>query len=150
MHFVVTLIYRTRLILAALIVLALILGAYWYGQRTVYLAHPSLVVEDESSVILGNVGQLIQLPGGEQPQMATINDAAAVKAEQPFLKDAENGDVLIVYVASGMALLYRPSANKLITVGPVDSTEPKAATARERPKEPVATTTHDTATSTSE
>ncbi|MDR3547796.1 MAG: hypothetical protein P4M11_05960 [Candidatus Pacebacteria bacterium] len=67
------------------------------------------------------VGELIQLPQGGTPTMATITNASAVKSEQPFLANAENGDVLIVYTNAQTAMLYRPSTNKLIAVGPVTS-----------------------------
>jgi len=61
--------------------------------------------------------------------MAIINDAASAKKEQPFLKNAANGDVLIVYPNAGEALMYRPSSNKLIAVGPVDNSVQDVSTA---------------------
>ena len=50
------------------------------------------------------------------------NNAAAAKANQPFLANAQDGDVLIVYQNAGVAVLYRSSSNKIIAVGPVNTT----------------------------
>ena len=77
--------------------------------------------------------------------MATINDAASAKKAQPFLANAQNGDVLIAYPNAQTALLYRPSNNKLIAVGPVntESGEPGGSTTAPTPA-PVATTTNET------
>ena len=105
------------LVIVALIVLALVFEA---GRWSVYSTHPDLSSAEQASEILQNVGKLIQLPA-ETPTMATINDAATAKKNQPFLTSAENGDVLIVFPQTAEALLYRPSTNKLIAVGPVDN-----------------------------
>ena len=93
-------------------------GFYALGRESVYSAHPELSGAEQANQILAKVGALIQLPN-EQPSMATINDAASAKKAQPFLANAANGDVLIVFTNAQTALLYRPSSNKLIAVGPV-------------------------------
>jgi hypothetical protein len=107
-----------------LVLLALVFEA---GRWSVYRAHSELSSMEQANAILVNVGKLIQLPN-EQPTMATINDAASVKEAQPFLINAENGDVLIVYSNAREALLYRPATNKLIAVGPVDNAQNNRAT----------------------
>ncbi len=113
------------LILAALILLALVFEA---GRWSVYRSHPDLSQAEQATAILQKVGNLIQLPAGEQPTMATINDAASAKKAQPFLTNAQNGDILIVFPNAAEALLYRPSTNKLIAVGPVDNTQTQQMT----------------------
>ncbi|MHB8710494.1 MAG: hypothetical protein ACYC6X_03030 [Minisyncoccota bacterium] len=96
-------------------------GFYALGRSAVYMENPGLSGQQQATALLQKVGQLIQLPPNETPTMATINDAASAKKDQPFLANAENGDVLIVYQTAQIALLYRPSENKLIAVGPVTS-----------------------------
>ena len=57
------------------------------------------------------MGQLIQLTA-ETP---TINDAASAKKEQPFLVNAANGDVLIVYpktAATSTTHIHATSRNR--------------------------------------
>ncbi|MFA5745197.1 MAG: hypothetical protein WC887_03220 [Candidatus Paceibacterota bacterium] len=107
-----------------LIVLALVLLALAFegGRYTVYRAHPELSGVEQANAVLQKVGVLIQLPTGETPTMATINDAESAKQAQPFLSGALNGDILIVYPNAAEAPLYRPSSNKLIAVGPVNNT----------------------------
>ena len=116
--------YLPLIIVAALL---LVLGAYEFGRSSVYREYPQLVGIEQANAIIAKVGELIQLPTGETPTMATITDAACVKKTQPFLASAENGDVLIVYANAGEAILYRSSTNKLISVGPVNSAAAQSA-----------------------
>ena len=96
-------------------------GFYEIGRTAVYRENPELYGQQQATELLKRVGELIQLPANETPTMATINDAASAKKAQPFLANAENGDVLIIYANAQTAILYRPSENKLIAVGPVSS-----------------------------
>jgi hypothetical protein len=107
--------------LAILVVALVLFGVYELGRSSVYRAHPELAGAEQASALLAKVGKLISLPAGETPTMATINDAASAKKSQPFLREAENGDILIVYPAAQQAFVYRPAANKLIAVGPVNN-----------------------------
>ena len=125
-------------IIITLIIFAI---AFETGRWSVYNEHPELSSTEQATAVLTKVSQLIQLPN-EQPTMATINDAASAKKVQPFLSAAENGDILIVYTTAAEALLYRPSINKLIAVGPVNT---GAEQAQPLPQ-PVATSTHATST----
>lgn len=107
-----------------LCILAVIIGAvvfYQLGRTTVLREHPDFASQEQASLILAKVGALIQLPQGETPTMATIDDAVAAKKAQPFLQNSANGDVLIIYPNAKIAILFRPSTDKLIAVGPVNS-----------------------------
>jgi hypothetical protein len=126
------------IIIAAVLVLA---GTYELGRASVYRAHPELSGQEQASAILMKVGALIQLPSGEAPTIATINDAASAKKSQPFLANAQNSDVLIVYPNVAEAILYRPSTNKVIVEGPVDTGQSNSVM-------PVSTSTPTTASTT--
>ena len=118
---VVRFIRRFFLWIVIVVALAVVAGAFEGGRYSVYSAHPELSSQEEANDILRKVGDLMQLPGDETPTMATINDAASAKENQPFLVNAENGDIVIVYPNAAKALLYRPSNNKIINVGPVET-----------------------------
>ena len=117
------------------------------GRDTVYQTNPNLQDQEQAAEILQKVGQLIQLPADETPTMAAISATRqAPKQGQPFLTNAENGDVLIVYDNAREALLYRPSINKLIAVGPVDSATPQAPAVQAPASAPAATSTDASST----
>ena len=69
--------------------------------------------------LIAKVGKLILLPTGEEPVIATINDASTLIKEQPFYKGAVNGDVVIVYQKAAKAIVYSPSRNLIVNVGPI-------------------------------
>lgn len=64
------------------------------------------------------VGKLVDLPEGETPTIATVSNLEPLK-DQAFFKDAEIGDKVLIYGTSKKAILYRPSANKVIAVAPL-------------------------------
>ena len=124
MSSVLLFIRRFWLPLTLIVIVALVATAFFFGRHSVYQAHPELSGAEQAVALLEKVGSLIELPQGEMPQMATIEDAESVKSVQPFLANAQNGDILIVYASAQTALLYRPSTNKLIAVGPVTNEQP--------------------------
>jgi cytoskeletal protein RodZ len=75
--------------------------------------------EERTAVILEEVGTLYELPEGETPTIATVQDIEKLK-DQPFFSGAQNGDQLIVFDESSTAILYRPSEKRLVKVGPIN------------------------------
>jgi hypothetical protein len=61
------------------------------------------------------------LPGGETPTVGTITNASALSKTQPFFKDALDGDKVLVYAQAQKAILYSPSRDILVNVGPIFS-----------------------------
>ncbi len=80
--------------------------------------------EDLNSVttIKNKVGILMILPKDEEPALLTITDKS--KVTTPFLSKSENGDKLLVYQNAKRVILYRPSLNKIVDVGPVSIAGP--------------------------
>lgn len=74
------------------------------------------VYQKEIKDVVKQVSKLIILPAGE-PNMATIKDAVALAKQQPFFKDAKNGDKILIY--KNKAIIFRPTQNILVNVGPV-------------------------------
>lgn len=88
--------------------------------------------------LIEKVGKLIILPTGEEPVVATINDAAALVKDQIFYKGAQNGDVVLVYQKASKAIVYSPSRNLIVNVGPIFLQDQQAQTPAAKP---AATTT---------
>lgn len=79
----------------------------------------------ETQKLLEKVGKLIQLPKGETPTIATVTDFEKL-ADQPFFRNAKNGDRVIIYGSTQMAYLYRPDVNMLINVAPINVNQEQA------------------------
>lgn len=107
------------------LMLAVALGAagYFYSQNQDLRNHPEKVSQQEVAALVATVGRLIELPQGEQPQLATVTDAAKLKTEQTFFANAENGDKVLIYNQAKKAILFRPATKKIIEIGPVTASE---------------------------
>jgi len=68
--------------------------------------------------IITKVGKLTNLPEGETPKIAILNDVTKV-ADQPFFKNAMNGDLVLIYEGAKKVYVYRLSENKIIEIGPL-------------------------------
>jgi len=116
----------SRLIFIILFIVAIV-GFVWYYVNYQQLkdevdlmgdsAAQQEMYEQEVEDILLQVGRHIVLPEGEMPELATVQDAEALAAEQAFFEGAINGDKLLVF--SQKALLYSPSRDILVNVGPI-------------------------------
>ncbi len=94
---------------------------------------PNKAAQEENAKIIESVGMLIALPEGEAPTIATVTDAAKLKAEQAFFTRAEEGDKVLIYTQALKAIMYRPSTNKIIEVAPLIIGNPNAPTAPAAP-----------------
>lgn len=113
------LIIISSLILLILLILTPALYFYYQYQQTKSLVNslPQTYL-DSPNAIINKVGQLIQLPFGETPQVVKITDANRAK-QQPFLWKTKNGDILLLYQKAKLAILYDPVGDKVIQVGPL-------------------------------
>jgi len=74
----------------------------------------------EFESILEKVGRHIVLPNDETPTIATVSDVEKLKINQPFFKNAKNGNRVIVYEKASKAYLYDPIDDKIVDVGSVN------------------------------
>jgi len=112
--------------IVSLAILAILVGggAYWvYSVRNTSIspAQNSEEAKQELADAVVKVGKLMVLPEGDEPILATVTDAEKLKAEQPFYAMVENGDKVLVFPKSQKAVIYSPSKNKLVNVGPIVS-----------------------------
>lgn len=98
-------------------------GNYQQAQRQLnQLSTPEgqqALAKAEVARLAAKVGLLIVLPVDEEPVVATILDVEKLAKEQPFYRDAKNGDKVLIYMKAQRALIYDETRNILINVGPV-------------------------------
>lgn len=70
--------------------------------------------------MIDKLSKLTDLPTDESPTIATVTDVEKLKNQQ-FFEKAQNGDKLFVYNKAKEAILYRPSTEKIIKIGPISS-----------------------------
>lgn len=103
-------------------------AAFYFYQK--YRTAQQAVLEsknfNETESLVKKVGQLMDLPGDEQPAIATVTDKSKLE-DKPFFKKAENGDKILIYAKWAKAIVYRPSAEKIIEVMPVSIANPDNA-----------------------
>lgn len=96
-------------------------GTYLVRQKPTWFGLPqgTAQAQAEANALVAKVSKLMTLPTDETPTIATVTDVSIV-ADQPFFKNAQNGDKVLIYQKAGKAILYRESENKIIEVGAVN------------------------------
>ena len=101
---------------------------------------PQRQAQQETADLVASVSQLMVLPDGETPTIATVADTEKLK-DQPFFANAQVGDKVLLFTTSKRAILYRPSANKIIEVAPINLGQAAAGSDTTTPPADNATTT---------
>ncbi len=102
---------------ALIVVFAGIAGfSLWKWQSL--KADPKVSAQETSSRIIKKAGEIYELPSGEEPTVALIQDKTKLK-NQSFFGKAKNGDYVLMYTKSKLALLYREKDNRIINAGPI-------------------------------
>lgn len=101
---------------------------------------PQHQAQQETAALVASVSQLMVLPEGETPTIATVADTEKLK-DQPFFANAQVGDKVLLFTTSKRAILYRPSANKIIEVAPINLGQAAAGTDTATPPAADTTTT---------
>lgn len=119
-----------RLTIGFLMIIATlgVLGSYYYYNKYQDIkANPNIIAQKETEELVAVIGKLIELPKNEIPTVATITDKQKLSNE-PFFLLGEDGDKLLAYNNAKLAVLYRPSTNKIINMAPITVDEPLAST----------------------
>ncbi len=104
-----------KIAVAAVLCAVVACGAYYLISTK--LIHPSSQ-KDAMLQAVSRVGEHIILPTGETPTYGTVADSTKLK-DQTFFKNADNGDELLIYEKAKLTILYRPSINKIVNIGPL-------------------------------
>jgi len=118
------------IVVAILVIICIAaIGIYYflqYKKPQQLFNGPLLTTQMTQTELITKVGQLIALPTGEQPTIASVSDITKLKG-QTFFKNARNGDIVLVYPKAGEAILYDPFVNKIMQVGPVNHPQPTSS-----------------------
>ncbi len=107
---------RTKRFLLYLVI-SLVIGLGVTGTIILGLEYRELknkLDSNDAKVVLSRLQKHLQTPE-EQPVVATVIDAYTLKMKEPFYKNAENGDKVIVW--KDRALIYRMENEKIIDWG---------------------------------
>ena len=109
----------TNVVIGILVLTTIVAGgaaAYFYNQLQ---QDPQVQAQEEIDTLLAQVGELLVLPEGEAPTIATVSDIELLR-EQPFFANAKNGDRVLIYTSARKAILYDPVANKIVEIAPIN------------------------------
>ncbi len=102
------------------LVFLLVLAGLIYSQYELYkIKNPNYQIqlqEKKNKNIIERTSKLMVVPEGV-PQILFVEDVNQLKAQQPFFKDADNGDAVLVY--PNVAIIYSVKNDKIVNVGPV-------------------------------
>ena len=112
------------IIVLSLLIASVLLNYYWYRKYTLLKVTTtqqqntgSGTATTEVATLVEKVGKLIALPEDETPTIATIKQPDKLK-DQAFFANAKEGDKVLIYTKARKAILYDPSADKIIQVAP--------------------------------
>lgn len=104
----------------ALVILVIIVGLVVLAYTRFGGVSPEVQAQKELAAAVAAVGELMILPEGDEPVLATVTDAEALTAQQAFFSGSVNGDQLLLFPRSLKAVIYSPSRNKIINAGPIE------------------------------
>ena len=94
------------------VLLLLITGLAVY----LFLQHSSQDLSDVNAV-KQLVARHMLLPTDETPALVTVTDPSKLTTD--FLKQTVAGDKVLIYQTNKRAIIYRPSVDRVVDVGPV-------------------------------
>lgn len=106
----------------ALTVILLGTTGYFYYQYQKLAKTPAasqINTQEEARKLSAEIGKLMLLPKDEIPTVATVTDIDKLK-DQLFFKNAKNGNKVLIYPNSKLAIVYDPMAKLIVNVGPVN------------------------------
>lgn len=106
-------------IFIAVVIIVVIGGAVYLFVRGSNVPNPTTASEAEIAALIVKVGELIVLPQGEAPTIATVTNPELLKV-QPFFANAKEGDKVLIYTSARKAILYNPASNKIVEVAPIN------------------------------
>lgn len=99
----------------------LIVAAAGYGVWDKYFSLDDAErAQKELAKAVEAVSKHMILPEGDEPVLATVTDAETLTKQQAFFAGSQNGDQLLLFPRNLKAIIYSPSREKIINVGPIE------------------------------
>lgn len=120
---------KIKIILLIIFIAVLVWFAFDYidaKKQVALLSDPQAqqqAYQKEVDDTVARISKLIILPEGI-PNLSIIQDVKTLAEKQPFFKDAENGDKILIY--KDKAIIFSPTRNILVNVGPVYAQDSQA------------------------
>ncbi len=111
-------------IIVLFVVLAIGFG-YYFIQYKKLTKDPNAEAKAKTEAAVKAIGALAIIPNDPNTVLANVTDVTKLKG-QSFFNDAQNGDEILIFPAAMRAVLYRPSVNKIVNIGPLASTPPSS------------------------
>ncbi|OGH80414.1 MAG: hypothetical protein A3I29_02370 [Candidatus Magasanikbacteria bacterium RIFCSPLOWO2_02_FULL_44_11] len=112
-----------RFIVMVALIGALVVGGYYFFDKPT----PEEKAREELAAAMAVVSKVMILPQDDQPVLATVTDAETLIAQQAFFAGSVNGDQLLLFPKSMKAVIWSPSREKIINVGPIQQSANPAA-----------------------
>lgn len=111
------------------------MGAYYFVQYQRLKSDPTLEARKEAERVVKELSKIMVVPDDPAPVLATVSDRDQLQ-DQPFFRQAENGDQVVIFPSSMRAVLYRPSEKRVVDMAPL--TTDASASAQPAPPASVA------------
>ena len=109
-----------------LITVVVVVGVAFFVQNYLHtrnqlkqLSSDKTAAQASDQQLVNEVKAYVVLPQGETPTVATVNDVSKLK-DQVFFQNAQNGDKVLIFSQAKTAILYRPSAKKIVEYAPIN------------------------------
>lgn len=109
-------------VIIIIVIIVAILGFHQYQMYGSIAAPGGKLSPTQISNLIAEVGDKMIIPKGETPTIATVTDIAKLES-QPFFKNAQNGDKVLIFGSTNTAILYRPTIHKIVMVSPVNAAQ---------------------------
>lgn len=98
-----------------LLLIALLLAYHYYHENTKLRSSftSATLTPAQESDITAQLSEIVVLPKGEAPLIATISNVALLQG-QPFYVNAQKGNKVFVYCVARKTILYDPLARKIV------------------------------------
>ncbi|MDQ5950066.1 MAG: hypothetical protein QG585_6 [Patescibacteria group bacterium] len=113
----------TKILAIALVIVSLI-GLFLFVRSKRLGGNSAEANEKKVKEVVEKVEKIIDLPQGELPSLAIVDDVDMLR-DQPFFADAKKGDMVLLYGKAQKVYIYNPDDNMIINASSLNFNENK-------------------------